>query len=70
MTIVTSGLDWKGDPCEFTLNVKLHKELQEVKKVVNTKDFDYVAMVCGLPGQGRFDQALCLYRFDQRDHAL
>ena len=61
--MVTSGENWKGEPCEFYMNIKLHEELQNVKKVVNNKDFDYVSLVCGLPGQGKSTLAQSMAKF-------
>jgi hypothetical protein len=63
MTIVTSGLDYEKKPCEFYLDENLKKNLDLVKDVVLKKDFDYVALVCGLPGLGKsnFAQSCAKY---------
>lgn len=63
MVMVESGLDWKGEPCEFYMNVLLHKELTEVKRVVTTSDFDYVSLFCGLPGMGKSNLAQSVAKF-------
>jgi len=58
MVIVASGVTPEGKPCEFYLDANLKVAWDEVKKVVGTKsekglDWDYVALVCGLPGTGK-----------------
>ena len=45
------------------MNVLLHQELSEVKKVVNNNDFDYVALFCGLPGMGKSTLAQSVAKF-------
>ena len=61
--MVTSGLDWKGEPCEFYMNTLLHKELTQVSKIVTKSDFDYVALFCGLPGMGKSTLAQSVAKF-------
>jgi len=63
MTTVTSGLNWKGEPCEFYMNIKLNDSMGQIKKIVKTKDFDYVAIVAGLPGMGKSNLAMTLAKF-------
>ncbi len=48
---------------EFYLDANVKKNLDQVKKVVNEKDFDYVAPVVGTPGTGKstFTQVLAKY---------
>ncbi len=38
---------------EFTINGKLKESLDEVKEMVTKKDWDYVAVIAGLPGIGK-----------------
>ena len=63
MVLVKSGKDWKGEDCEFYMNTLLLREMTEVKKVVTTSDFDYVALVCGLPGMGKSNLAQSVAKF-------
>jgi len=63
MVTVTSGLNWKGEPCEFYMNTLLHPEMQKIKEVVTKKDFDYVAIVAGLPGMGKSNFAINQAKF-------
>jgi len=63
MVLVTSGKDWKGEPCEFYLDGYMKSNLDRVKEVVQKKDWDYVAIVAGNPGTGKsnFSQSLAKY---------
>ena len=63
MTTVKSGLNHKGEPCEFYMNILLNKDMIEVRKVVKEKDFDYVAIIAGLPGMGKSNFAINLAKF-------
>jgi len=63
MVVVTSGKDWKGEDCEFFLEDNLLKNIEPIKKVVTTKDFDYVAIVCGLPGAGKSNFSMNLAKY-------
>lgn len=53
MVIVISGNDYEGKPCHFYMDENLKNNLDMVKEVVTKKDFDYVAIVAGLPGTGK-----------------
>ena len=58
MAVVNSGLDWKGEPCEFHIDDYLKESLDEIKEVVGSKrqkgkNWDYIALVCGNPGTGK-----------------
>ena len=57
MVLVTSGIDYKGKPYEFYLNELLKDNLDEVIEVVDRnkkgKNWDYIALVCGMPGTGK-----------------
>ena len=63
MAVITSGLNWEGKPCEFYLENDLLKNLERVKQVVLHKDFDFVALVCGLPGVGKSNFAMSMAKF-------
>lgn len=63
MAFITSGLNWEGKPCVYTLDNNLTKNLENVKKVVSSKDFDYVAIVAGLPGMGKSNFAINCCKF-------
>jgi hypothetical protein len=63
MVKVINGKDWKGEPCEMYLDENLFNNLSAVKKVVSSKDFDYVALVCGLPGLGKSNFAITCAKF-------
>jgi len=63
MTTVTSGLNWKGEPCEFYMNVMLYNSMTQIREIVKTKDFDYVSIVAGLPGMGKSNFAITLAKF-------
>ena len=58
MVVVTSGLNWKNEPCSYYLDDNLKKNLDQVKQVVLNKDFDYVAIITGLPGLGKSNFAI------------
>lgn len=53
MVIVTSGLNKWGKPCSFYLDGTTQRELDIIKKRVTKKNWDYVAIVAGLPGDGK-----------------
>jgi hypothetical protein len=63
MTFVISGLNWKNEPCAFHLDDNIKKNLDSVKEVVLTKDFDFVALICGLPGLGKSNLAINLAKY-------
>lgn len=63
MVVVISGKNWKGEDCQFYLNENHKNNLQEVKDVVLKKDFDYVAIICGLPGLGKSNFAISCAKF-------
>lgn len=68
MVIVTSGLNPKGEPCEFYLDENLKNALDEVKSVVGSStergtDWDYIALVCGNPGVGKSNFAQSMARY-------
>jgi hypothetical protein len=61
--VVICGSNWKGEKCVYFLNNYLRRTLDDIKKVVSKKDFDYVALVCGMPGLGKsnFSINCCKY---------
>ncbi len=63
MVIVTSGKNWKGEDCEFYMDGYLLKNVEKVKEVVQKKDFDYVAIIAGLPGAGKSNFAITLAKY-------
>ena len=63
MAIVISGKNWEGKPCHYHLNDTLKKNIDEVKKVVSLKDWDYVSIVAGNPGVGKSNFAISLARY-------
>jgi hypothetical protein len=63
MVIVVCGKDWKGQPCQFSMDGYLEKSLREIKEVVKTKDFDYVSIVCGMCGLGKSNFAIQLAKY-------
>ena len=67
MVMIKSGLDYKGEPCEFFMEENLVKNAEPVKKVVQTKDFDFVSIVCGIPGVGKSNFSITLAKFFDPD---
>lgn len=63
MGTITSGTNWKGEPCEIYLDGYLENNLRAVKEVVTTKDWDYVALVAGLPGSGKSNFAITMAKY-------
>lgn len=63
MGLIPSGTNWKGEPCEVYLDGYLEKNLKAVKDVVTTKDWDYVALVTGLPGSGKSNFAITMAKY-------
>lgn len=63
MAVIECGKNWRGEPCIFSINDKLKENLDVKIKIVTKKDFDYVAVICGLPGVGKsnFSQTLARY---------
>lgn len=53
MVIVTSGKTKEGKPCSFFLNARLKKQLDVAKHRVLKKNWDYVAIISGIPGSGK-----------------
>ncbi len=64
---IKSGLDYKGDPCEFYMDSDLVRNAEPVKEVVRTKDFDFVSLVCGIPGAGKSNFAINLAKYFDED---
>lgn len=67
MVLVTSGINPKGEPCEFYIHSTLKENLDEVVSVVDRKkrgkDWDYIALVCGMPGTGKSNFAQTAARY-------
>ena len=53
MVYVDSGVDINGNPCRLYLDKALYTTLEGVKKRVIDKNWDYVAIVGGIPGSGK-----------------
>ena len=53
MVLVISGKDIEGNPAEFYLDGFLKEALDLAKYRVYKKNFDYVALVCGVCGSGK-----------------
>ena len=60
---VISGKNWKGGDCQFYMDQNLYKNWTNIKEVVSEKDFDYIALVCGLPGVGKSNFAISGCKF-------
>lgn len=63
MVIVTCGKNWEGEDCQYSIDNNLHKNLEHIKKIVTTKDFDFVMIVSGLPGLGKSNFAINIAKF-------
>lgn len=63
MVALYSGLNWEGKPCSVYLDDNLYRNLEAVKKVVNSKDFDFVAICSGLPGAGKSTFSMNIAKF-------
>ena len=63
MVVVYSGKNWKNEDCHIYLEGYLERALSEIKSVVTAKDFDYVAIVCGLPGLGKSNFAISCAKY-------
>lgn len=64
MVIVTRGVNWDdGNPCKFFLDGQLARELKKVRIRVIKGNWDYVGLVCGLPGSGKSTFARVLARY-------
>lgn len=50
MARVTSGVDKFGQPLDIIIDGYLQKALDKAKSRVLNKNWDYVSLVCGLPG--------------------
>lgn len=71
MPVVTCGTNQDGTPCEFYLDGILKKNMDEVKKRVKDKNWDYCGIVSGLPGAGKSNFAMntaryCCEWFDEK----
>lgn len=63
MVIVTSGKDREGKPLEFYMDGTLKKVLDKAKQRVKKRNWDYVCLVCGLPGSGKSTFARRIARY-------
>ncbi len=63
MVKVISGKDWLGRDCEFYLDGYLQKNLDEIKGVVTTKNFDSVFIIAGRPGLGKSNFAITCAKY-------
>lgn len=63
MVIVTSGKTKEGKPCSFFLNPRLKKALDLAKHRVLKRNWDYVAIISGIPGSGKstFSRSVARY---------
>ena len=67
MVLIKSGLNHKGEVCEFFMEENLVKNAEPVKKVVQTKDFDFVTIIAGIPGAGKTNFSITLAKFFDPD---
>ncbi len=63
MVLVESGVTQDGSPCRYYLDNDLKKTLDLAKYRVLKKNWDYVCIVCGLPGSGKSNFARQLARY-------
>lgn len=63
MVKVTNGKNWKGEPCNFYIDGYLKTNIDDAVDRVKNKNWDYVGIVCGLPGAGKsnFAQTVAKY---------
>jgi len=63
MVVIRNTLNKFGKPIKFYINPTLAKELDKAKTRVLKKNWDYVCLVCGLPGSGKSTFARTIAKF-------
>lgn len=63
MVVVIKGKKPNGEPCPIYVDGYLQKNLDRVIDWVKNKNYDYVAIICGLPGVGKSNFAQNVARY-------
>lgn len=70
MVLTECGKNWKGEKCFVYLDGYLKKNLDVASDYVRHKNWDYVALVSGLPGAGKSNFSISLAKYLDKDFTI